>query len=222
MSSTTVARPPRDLVEGLAGLATSTIANALDDVGIDGIIAGLKPVAAGLGCVGPAVTVRQTTGPRGSIPAEDFRVGHMIDAAAAGDVIVVDNGGHPVSTWGGLASYAAMRKQVAGLVVDGGVRDVAEIADHGFPVFSRHTVPTPGRTRIRVEAINCAISVAGVVVHPGDIIVADATGVVCIPTDHADEVLRLAQRNAREDREAMDALGQGLSFTEALRRFRRI
>jgi regulator of RNase E activity RraA len=185
-------------------------------------MAALRPVAPGRKCVGPAVTVRQTTGPLGSFAAADFRVGHMIDAAEAGDVIVVDNGGHAVSTWGGLASYAATLKGIARLVVDGGVRDVEEIADLGFPVFSRHTVPTPGRTRIRVEAINGDITVDGVLVRPGDVIVADATGVACIPADRAEEVLRLAERNAREDREAMEALGRGLSFTDALRRFRRI
>ena len=222
MPKRTITRPDKALVEGFGALATSTIANALDDIGHHGVITGLKPVAPGLRCVGPALTVRETTGTWGSFPARDFRVGHMIDAAAAGDVIVVDNGGHPVSTWGGLASYAATLKGLAGLVVHGGVRDAEEIAELGFPVFSRHLVPTPGRSRIRVEAINADITIDGVLVRPGDIVVADATGVAVVPADRADEVLKLARRNDSDDIQAKAELGRGLSFTDALKKFRRI
>lgn len=222
MSTAPVTRPAKELVAGFAGLATSTIANALDDVGVHGVITGLRPVAPGMRCVGPALTVRETTGPVGSFAAEDFRVGHLIDAAEAGDVIVVANGGHPVSTWGGLASYAATLKGLAGLVVDGGVRDADEIAELGFPVFSRHLVPTPGRGRIRVEAIGVAVGVDGVVVRPGDIVVADASGIAVVPADRAEAVLGLARRNARDDEQAMAELRDGLTFTEAMQKFHRI
>ncbi|MFQ5955674.1 MAG: RraA family protein [Kiloniellales bacterium] len=222
MRAGTIKRPAKKLIDGFRGLATSTIANALDDVGVRGIITGLKPIAPGLRCVGPAVTVREMTGARGSFPASDFRVGHMIDAAQAGDVIVVDNGGNPVSTWGGLASYAARLKGLAGLVVDGGVRDADEIAELGFPVFSRHLVPTPGRGRIRVEAINVEVTIDGVLVRPGDIVVADVTGIAVVPAERAAEVLKLARRNARDDRQARAELERGLTFTEALGRFKNI
>lgn len=222
MPTPTVIRPAGELIEGFAKLATSTIANALDDIGFHGVMTGLRPVVPGLACVGPALTVRQTTGPVGSFPAADFRVGHMIDAAQSGDVIVVDNGGHPVSTWGGLASYSATLKGLAGLVVDGGVRDAEEIAELGFPVFSRHLVPTPGRSRIRVEAIGVEVAAGGVLVRPGDIVVADATGIAVVPADRAAEVLGLAEGNARDDETAMAELRDGLSFTAALEKFRRI
>jgi len=222
MPTPTVTRPAEELIAGFGKLATSTIANALDDIGVHGVMTGLRPVAPGMRCVGPALTVRETTGPVGSFPADDFRVGHMIDAAVAGDVIVVANGGHPVSTWGGLASYAATLKRLAGLVVDGGVRDAEEIAELGFPVFSRHLVPTPGRSRIRVEAIGVEASVDGVLVRPGDIVVADASGIAVVPADRAEEVLRLAERNARDDEQAMAEFRDGLSFTEAMQKFRRI
>ena len=217
-----IKRPAGKLIDGFRGLATSTIANALDEAGVDGIVTALKPVAPGLVLVGPAVTVREITGARGSFPAADFRVGHMIDAARAGDVIVVDNGGNPVSTWGGLASYAAHLKGVAGLVVDGGVRDADEIAELGFPVFARHLVPTPGRSRIRVAAINVEVTIDGVKVRPGDIVVADATGIAVVPAGRAAEVLKLARRNDRDDRQARTELERGLSFTEALGRFKNI
>lgn len=211
-----------EMLEDLAEIATPTLANALDDLDIAGVMAGLQAAAPGLRCVGRAVTVREVTGPKGSFPAEDFMVGHMIDAADPGDIIVVDNGGHAVSTWGGLASYAAKVKGIAGLVVDGGVRDREEIIEYGFPVFSRHVVPTPGRTRIRVAALGEPVSCGGVRVRQGDIIVADGTGVVCIPDELAEEVTALAARFSADDAQAKTELDAGLTFREAMAKFKRI
>lgn len=210
------------VIEGLRALNTPTLANALDELDIAGVMQGIVPAARGLRCVGRAVTTRETTGPKGSFPAEDFRVGHIIDAAAPGDVLVVDNGGHPVSTWGGMASYAAKLKGIAGLIVDGGVRDREEIEAFAFPVFSRHMVPTPGRTRIKVESIGETVVCGGVRVRQGDVIVADGTGVVCIPAEAAEEVLRQAAAAAEDDRRAMSEMDGGLTFREALARFKRI
>ena len=206
----------------LRGLRTPTLANALDALGCGGVMAGLASAGPGMACVGRAVTVRQATGPFGTFPVEDFKVGHMIDAAGPGDVIVVANGGAPVSTWGGMASYAAKLKGIAGLVVDGGIRDREEIQEFGFPAFSAHMVPTPGKTRLRVEEIGGTIVCAGVAVRPGDVICADGTGVLTIPADRAAEVAALATRFARDDAAAMAEMDRGLSFREALAKFRAI
>lgn len=209
-------------IEQLKQLNTPTLANALDDLGIDGVMLGLNAVAPGLRCVGRAVTAREITAPKGSFPVEDFKVGHIIEAAGPGDVVVIDNSGHPVSTWGGMASYAAKVKGIAGMIVDGACRDREEIVEFGFPIYARHVVPTPGKTRIRVEAINETISCGGVRVRPGDIIVADGTGVLCIPVEHAAEVAAMATRYAADDDQAVKELEKGLSFREALAKFAKI
>ena len=212
-----------DLIDRIASLATSTLANALDDSGYhDNVMPGLKTVAAGFRLAGPAVTVKEASGAFGSFNSDDFRVGAMIDAAAAGDVIVVDAGGAPYSTWGGMASYAAKLKGVAGLVVDGGVRDLEEIIDFDFPVFARHMVPTTGRTRLKVEAINQPIVVDGVGVEPGDIIVGDGTGVVCLPRQDAAKIVGLAEEFARDDASAMEDLKAGLTFSAAMAKYKKI
>lgn len=210
------------VLETLRGLATPTLANAIDETGAGGVMTGLHAAGPGLRCVGRAVTAREVTGPYGSFPVEDFRVGHMIDAAGPGDVIVVANGGARVSTWGGMASYAAKLKGIEGLVVDGGVRDREEILEFGFPVFSAHMVPTPGKTRIRVEAIGEPIVAAGVPVRPGDVIVADGTGVVVLPAERAEEIAALAVGYARDDAKAMEEMRNGLSFRDALKKFAKI
>ena len=216
-------RPPKDLVQRAAALATSTLANALDELGLHDKVAGnIKAVAAGFRFAGPAITVKQTAGPFGSFTSEDFKVGAMIDAAAPGDVIVVDTAGHRASTWGGMASCAAKIKGVAGLVVDGAVRDLEEIVETGFPVFARHLVPTTGRRRLKVKAINQPVAIDGVLVAPGDLIVADGSGIVCLPRDQAEALVQLAEGFAAEDAAAMADLKAGLSFSAAMAKYKKI
>ncbi len=211
-----------DVLRALSQLATPTLANALDDVEFPGILQGLTQMVPGVRCVGRAVTVLQVSSERGDYSSDDFKVGHMIDAARPGDIVVVDNGGRAVSTWGGLATYAAKFKRLGGLVVDGGVRDREEMIEHGFPVFARHMTPLTGRTRIKVVSIGESVSCGGVRVRAGDAIVADGSGVVCIPAEHAGKVAELAERYAADDKLAEAELAKGLSFREAMSRFKRI
>lgn len=211
-----------DIVARLGALYTSTLSNALEDIGLDNVILGLSPVAPGARLAGRAVCVLQMTGPANAFPGSDFRVGDMIDAADPGDVVVVANGGHCVSSWGGTASYAAKLKGVAGLVVDGGVRDREEMIEHGFPVFARHWVPTTGRTRIRVVEIGGTVAISGQRVATGDVIVADGTGMVVVPQDRAEEVAAIAESLAADDAQATREIESGLTFAEAMKKFRKI
>jgi len=211
-----------DILAGFAGLATPTIANALDDVAFEGVMQGLTQMVPGTRCVGRAVTVRQVTGKRGDFTSDDFKVGKMIDAAGRGDILVIDNGGHAVSTFGGLATLAAKVKGIAGLVADGGVRDREEMIEHAFPVFARHMTPLTGRTRLAITGVNEVVACGGVRVGPGDVIVADGSGVVCIPADRAAKVLELATRYAADDAQAAGELAKGLTFSQAMAKFQRI
>ena len=216
-------RPDPAVIRRLAALPTATIANALDDVGktVNCPVA-LRPMAPGMAFAGPAVTVQQAAGEAGDFTSRDFAVGAMIDAAAAGDVICVAARGARASSWGGMASLAAKVKGVAGLAVDGGVRDIDEMVDHGFPVFARHAVPTTGRTRLKVEAVNVPVEMDGVTVEPGDVLVADSTGLVVVPAAEAARVADLAEGFARDDAAAEEEIRKGLSFSEAMAKFTRI
>jgi regulator of RNase E activity RraA len=212
-----------ELLQRFKGLATPTLANALDDVAFEGVLAGLTQMVPGTRCVGRAMTVREVTGKRGDFASEDFKkVGEVIDATPAGDVLVIDNGGHCVSTFGGLATLAAKLKGIAGLVVDGGVRDREEMIEHAFPVFARHMTPLTGRSRLAIAAVNEPIGCGGVRIRPGDIIVADGSGVVCIPAEHAAKVAELAEGYSRDDAAAAAELRQGVGFAAAMGKFRRI
>ena len=194
-----IVRPKTDLIPRIAPLATSTLANALDESGLPAnVIAGIEAVVPGFRLAGPAVSVKESSGGYGPFSSRDFNVGAMIDAAAA------------------------KLKGVAGLVVDGGVRDLEEIAAFEFPVFARHLVPTTGRMRLKVEAINVPVGIGGVAVAPGDIVVADGTGIVCLPRQRAEAVVDLAEQFARDDAAARQDLKDGLTFSEAMARYRKI
>lgn len=223
MSSTSIDRPPPELIERLSRLATSTLANALDNAGHhNNVIAHIKAVAPGFRFAGPAITVKEITGAHGDYTSDDFAVGTMIDAAQAGDIIVVDAGGADISTWGGMASLAAKLKGVAGLMVDGGVRDLEEMIEFEFPVFARHMVPTTGRLRLNIEAINVPVVIDGVHVNPEDLILADGTGAVCLPGSQAEDIITAAESMARDDDAAVEDLRAGLTFTQAMAKYQGI
>jgi len=206
--------------KALKKLATSTLANALDRVGCTSqTFVNLKPVKPGMRFVGPAVTVRQESGPFGTYQSEDFKVGAMIDAANPGDVIVVAADGVPYSTWGGMASLAAATKGIAGIAIDGGARDADETADAGFPVYSRHLIPTTGRCRLKVTGFGGSILVDNVVVESGDWIVADDTGILAIPSRVVADVIGLAVKFTIEDTKAAKAIKDGMSFSDAMKKF---
>lgn len=217
-----IRRPKKQLIEGFQGLATSTIGNALDDMKISGVIQNINPVSPGFRLVGGAVTVKEITGVLGTYTNEDFKLGVVIDSAQEGDVIVIDNGAQQVSTWGGIASLAAKQRGVAGLVVDGGVRDLDEIREFDFPVFSRYVVPTSGKGRVKILSMNTVVKIDGIRVRPGDIIVGDGTGIVCIPIEVAEEVMIKAKTMDEQDKEAIEEIRRGMTFAEALRKYAKI
>ena len=209
-------RPSREILAAFQGLPTSTISTVLEDMGIDGVIQNIKPIVAGTRFVGPAVTVKEMTGVRGTYTREDFPLAAVLGAAESGDVIAIDNSGHQVSTWGGMVSLAAKRKGVAGLLVDGGVRDWNEISEVGFSVFSRHVVCTSARTRIKIESINETIKIDGIKVRAGDVLVGDGTGVVVVPLERAEEVLSIARKYDEQDQRARAIIEGGGDFADAL------
>ncbi len=222
MESGEMVRPPKKLIEGFRELATSTIGNVLDDMKISGVIQNIKPISPGFRFAGGALTVKEVTGVLGTYTNEDFKLGQVIDSAQEGHVIMIDNGAQQVSTWGGIASLAAQKRGVAGLVVDGGVRDLDEIREFNFPVFSRYVVPTSGKGRVKILSMNTVIKIDGIRVRPGDIIVGDGTGIVCIPIEVAEEVLNKAKKMDEQDKQATEEIRRGLTFTEALRKYAKI
>lgn len=224
MTIATGTRPEtsKDLIEQFRGLETSTIGNVLDDLGLGGIMLNIKPVIPGMSFVGAALTVKEITGTQHTYKAEEFGLGAVVDRISPLDVVVIDNGGQQVSTWGGVAAVAAVKNGASGLVIDGGLRDADEIIELGFAAFSRHIVPLSAKTRVKIIEINSTVKIDGVSVAPGDILVGDTTGIVRVPIERAAEVAAKARALEEQDRQAIAEIKAGLSFTDALRKFSKL
>ena len=161
--------------ETLAAWAEIPPAVASDCMNRENVMAAaVKPVRAGTTLAGQARTVTSMVGDNG--------VSHVATALVGpGEVMVIDAGGHEdVAVWGGVATRAAMARGIAGVVIDGAVRDVAEIRELGFPCFARAVVPG-GPHKGFGGTIDGAIACAGCPVSPGDIVLGDDDGIAVVP-----------------------------------------
>lgn len=202
----------------LREIGPSTVGGALDALGIDGLVVPpIRPVAPDRKFAGPAFTVNVAVGALGTFAPEEFDIPAYVDHAAPGEVIAIDAGGAMVSMMGGAAATAAKLRGVAGIVVDGGVRDLGEIIDSGMDLFVKHAVPVSGRTRVRTAATQVPIKLEGVTVNPGDILVGDSTGVVCIPRARLLEVFERADKAEAMDQRIFEHVRAGKGIGEAAR-----
>lgn len=132
--------------------------------------------------------------PLPGLPKRHLGAGAIM-AAAPGDVIVVEHRGRAdVSGWGGLLSRGAIKAGIAGVIVDGAVRDVDEAAELGLPVFARAAVPVTARGRVAEHGFDEPVTIAGIAVAPDDWVLADGSGVVFVAAARIDEVLQRAER----------------------------
>ncbi|MEM8949451.1 MAG: RraA family protein [Pseudomonadota bacterium] len=163
---------------------------------------GLKPLDPAMRLVGQARTVRCMVGDNSALHA-------AITLARPGEILVVDAGGFlGTAVWGGLMTEAAKRKNIAGIVVDGAVRDSAEIIELAFPCFARGTVPA-GPHKGFGGAIDVPISCGGIAVHPGDLIIADADGVTVVPLARVEDTLTAYHALKAKEAKALAALEAG-------------
>lgn len=213
----------KDLIEGFRGVAIASLADAVDKVaGKTGFLPqSFKPRINEDKIAGPAVTVLEG-------PTEEFlppqHALDAIDEADAGSVIVIStNGTTDVALWGGLMTAGAVANKHEAAVLDGGVRDLVEIKrDFNFPVYSRCVSPGTTLGRIKTLASNVEVAMGDVVVRPGDIMVGDIDGVVCVPAEHAEEILEMAREiDAREAEQARLIVESG-SLREGLAKYGRI
>jgi len=213
---------PSALLQRCSAIATSTWSDALDQLGIAGVIQGLVLQSGSGRVAGSAVTVRETTGPLHENSRESFNVGAFIDVLGEGNILVIDMGGAMISSFGGLASQAARKQGATGVVINGGCRDVADIRASGLWVRSRHITPVSGKGRVQVDGVNVPITVCGVPVNPGDYIIGDETGLVCVGADELQEALTTAEGLREQDERFSDALRDGHSFGSTAARLKHL
>jgi len=145
---------------------------------------GIRPVTPGARCAGPAFTVR-------AAPGDWAKPVEAIDQAPPGSVLVIDAGGSPPALWGELATHSCIQRKIAGVVIDGAIRDTPEIRRLGFPAFARWIVSHAGEPKGFGE-IGVPVRVGGQRVHPGDWVVGDDDGVMVLPRERAVEMANRA------------------------------
>lgn len=139
-----------------------------------------------------------------------------LDDISEGEVLVIDGGGiTKFSLFGDLMAMQAKLKKVAGVVVDGAIRDVKSIRGEGIPVFCRGIVTKAG-TATRPGEVNVPIVCGGIIVNPGDWIVGDDDGVVVIPKDKVEEVIHSAEETLKREAIIREAIEQGKSISKLL------
>ena len=176
----------------------------------------------GKAMVGRAVTsLARPAVPAAATPALATRHSvEMIDAAKPGDVgVIVMEGTLDIAAMGNLMATAAVERGMAGMVLDGALRDVREVRALGLPVYARSISPANAVTRFASVANQIPVKCAGVTINPGDIIVASEEGVVAIPKDKADAVLKRAEEIALREQRMLPLIRKHKSVGEAIKAY---
>ncbi|OPY18661.1 MAG: Bifunctional enzyme Fae/Hps [Methanomethylovorans sp. PtaU1.Bin093] len=182
--------------------------NISDAMHRKGVMKDIRPMLKGKKMVGTAVTV-QTFGGDWAKPVE------AIDMAKEGDVIVIYNGRRDIAPWGGLATLSCLNKGIAGVVIDGAIRDIDDISTMSLPVFASSYVPNAGEPKGFGE-INAEITCGSQTVKPGDYIVGDDNGVVVIPKENAYEIARRAKEVEKTEKRLFEELKRGATLSEVM------
>ncbi len=144
----------------------------------------------------------------------------VVDRCQADDVLIAAAGGSMRSgIWGELLSTAARNGGCVGAIVDGAVRDVAKMAEMKFPVFARGTSVYDSKNRQRVVDIDVPVEIGGVQFAPGNVVIADADGVVVVPGEVEADALRLAWEKVHAENTTREAIQNGMKATDAYRKY---
>jgi regulator of RNase E activity RraA len=208
------------ILEGFRALEdlTGTTSDALDECRIAGVVPAstLRATDPKARMLGQAITVhnqRREIDVGGKSGLGEIEAHNL---AQPGDVLVIQ-GVAGISSMGGISASVGKRQGEAGAIVDGAVRDIDHSRQIGYPVWCSSVSPITGKWRIQTVSINRPVSIAGVAVSPGDLVIADEVGVCFVPFERAAEVLALAQRLAKRERHRLEKLASGMPLSDWLK-----
>lgn len=206
-----------DVLSRLSALDSCVVSDALDKLGLSGVVAGLNRFATDKKLAGRVLTVKLEAA-NGRL-AERHLCTAAIEAATTGDIIVVEHHARTdCAGWGGLLSRAAIVKGVAGVIVDGLCRDIDESRDLGFTVFARGVIPSTARGRIIETEFNTPITVGTVSVLPGDWVIADGSGVVFLGQENVGEILDQAEQLVAREASLLKDIEAGIPVSKVMSR----
>jgi 4-hydroxy-4-methyl-2-oxoglutarate aldolase len=210
-----------EVIERYRAISTPSVADAVELHGQRGYLDGrIRAVLPGK-LVGPAVTVLEEPADGAGAPTHALQA---IDDSPAGSVICIAAGGADIAVWGGLMAAGAVVNELEGVVLDAGVRDVEEIGrDYPqLPIYAASTVSATTVGRIRTVALNTAVELGGVIVRPGDLMVADTDGVVRVPAGLVGKVMETAEEIEQREREQTQLIHESKSLRAGLERWNRV
>jgi 4-hydroxy-4-methyl-2-oxoglutarate aldolase len=222
----TTPRPPAGAVERFQAIGdpTGVVSDAMDELGIAAGVIGasvLKPTIPGTTMVGPALTLRNVLQRADPLVGARNGVNRMAEfeahnLATAGDVLVIQ-GVAKLSNMGGISALTGKRQGEAGAIVMGGIRDIAHSRVVGYPLWANEISPVTGKWRLETVEINGSIQIGEVRVEPGDLVVADDTGVCFIPRDRILDVLELVEKKAGAEEVRCKAIVSGVEVPDIAR-----
>ncbi len=196
-------------IEGIReALLQVSAPNVADAMHKKGAMVGIHPVKSGLKCVGPAFTCR-------TIDGDWAKTVEAIEKADPGDVLVMDAGSRHISPWGELATWSCKIKGISGVILDGAARDIDDIMEMDFPVFSKSRAPNAGEPKGFGE-LQVEIECGGMLVRPGDWIIADDSGVMVIPKERAIEIANRALDVKEREARIREEIKRGSTLSEVL------
>jgi 4-hydroxy-4-methyl-2-oxoglutarate aldolase len=220
-----ITRLPQAVIEGFKGLddLTGIASDAMDDLGIVGVVPGsvLRPTDPKAKVVGQALTLHNQRVNKTVAEAVAGKVSGLGDIeahnlATPGDIIVIQ-GVPGVSSMGGIMATIARRSGEIGAVVDGAVRDIDHSRGIGYPVWSSSVSPMTGKWRIQTVGVNVPVNICGIIVHPGDLVLADEVGVCFVPHARAAEVLEVAQAIMASEHKRLRLVEEGIPLAEYMK-----
>ena len=203
-------------VARLERLDACAVSDALDSLGLEGAHSGISRRSTSQRIAGVVQTVKLTDQePQGG--SKRHLGTAAIDSSDEMTVIVVEQRtGIDCAGWGGVLANAAKVKGVRGVIMEGPARDVDEYEEIGFPVFSRATTPHTARGRVWEESFGEPVMVGNSQVVPGDLVIADGSGVVFVPAGKAEEIITIAERIAEKERLMTEDVLQGKPVSEVM------
>jgi 4-hydroxy-4-methyl-2-oxoglutarate aldolase len=208
-----------DPVKRLQRLDVCAVSDAMDKLGLPPSVSGLTQQSTQQRIAGKVVTYKLV--PAAQVPAHAGAPRHLgttaIEAAEPGDVIVIEQRtGLDAGSWGGILSLAAKLRQVAGVVVDGPVRDIDEARAYEFPVYARGLTARTARARVAEAFTNQPVRIGEVTVCPGDYVIADASGAVFIAAADIERVLQAAEMIVGREAAMAQALRAGKPVSQVM------